>query len=69
MTTATNERNGQSTNTERRFYVKVEPSENAGREILKIDAECEFESSHEVNAWVRACVDKLVVELALRERI
>ena len=69
MITATEERNGQSTSTERRFDVKVEPSETKGREILKVDVECEFESTQEFNDWVRACVDRMIVELAMRERI
>ena len=69
MVTADQERDIQNTETVRHFRVKVEPSDTIGREVLTIDAQCSFSSPHEVNAWVRACVDKLIVELATREQI
>ena len=69
MTTATKDRNGQSTATGRRFAVTVEPSDTAGREILKIDVECEFETIDDFSDWLRACADKTVFELAVRERV
>ena len=69
MTTASKERNGQSTATDRRFAVVVEPSDTAGREILKIDVECEFETIDDFSGWLKACADKTIFELALRERM
>lgn len=69
MITATGERNGQHTGVEKRFHVNVEPSEDSDREVLTIDVQCEIESLQQVNAWLRACVDKTTFELALRERM
>ena len=69
MTTATKNRNGQLTETERRFAVVVEPSDIAGREVLKIDVKCEFETIDDFSSWLKACADKTIFDLAIRERI